>query len=68
MMVKKNTDTGKVRVTYIPTHTNHSLGLAECKYIPLPKSVCQEIEEKFASGIRLEKIMDGRENGTFIMH
>ena len=63
MTMQKRNENGKVQVTYIPTHTNHSLGLAECKYIPLPKSIRWEIEEKFASGMRLERIMDGKERG-----
>jgi len=59
MYVKHNQSTGKVELTYICTHTNHSLGLEECKYLPLPLSVRKEIQEKFAQGVTLERIMDG---------
>ena len=40
-------------------HTNHSLGLEECKYLPLPQSIRKEIQEKFAQGVTLERIMNG---------
>ena len=59
MHVKHHISSGNVVVTYISTHTNHSLGLEECKYIPLPQSVRKEIQQKFAQGITLERIMDG---------
>ena len=59
MLVKHHLLTGKVDVIYNSTHTNHSLGVEECKHIPLPVSVRKEIQEKFAQGITLERIMDG---------
>ena len=59
MHVRHHQPTGQVLVTYISTHTNHSLGLEECKYIPLSLSVRKEIQEKFAQGVTLERIMDG---------
>ena len=59
MYVKHHQATGRVEVTYICTHTNHSLGLKEFKYLPLPHSVRKEIQEKFAQGVTLERIMDG---------
>ena len=62
MFVKHHPLTGKVDVIYNSTHTNHSLGVEECKYIPLPVSVRKEIQEKFAQGITLERIMDGNED------
>ena len=43
----------------IHLHTHKSLGLEECKYLPLPLSVRKEIQEKFAQGVTLERIMDG---------
>ena len=60
MYVKQHHPTGKVEVTYISTHTNHSLGVKECKYLPLPLTVRKEIQEKFAQGVTLERIMDGK--------
>ena len=59
MYVKHYQSTGRVEVTYICTHRNHLLGLEECKYLPLPQSVQKEIQEKFAQGVTLERIMDG---------
>ena len=44
---------------YISTHTNHTLGIDECKHLPLPPSVKTDIQEQFAAGKSLEKIMDG---------
>ena len=54
MYVKHCRATGSV----VGTHTNHSLGLEE-KYLPLPHSVCKEVQEKFAQGVTLERIMNG---------
>ena len=59
MYVKCFLPSGKVEVLYVCTHTNHPLGLAECKYIPLSLSVKKEIQEKFSQGITLERIMNG---------
>ena len=59
MYVKHYQSTRRVEVTYICTHTNHLLGLEECKYLPLPQSVRKEMQEKFAQGVTLERIMDG---------
>ena len=59
MYVKHCRATGSVEVTYTCTHTNYSLGLEECKYLPLPLSVRKEVQEKFAQGVTLERIMDG---------
>ena len=60
MYVKHYHITGKVEVLYISTHTNHSLGLHECKHLPLPVSIRRKIQEKFACGVSLERIMDGK--------
>ena len=57
--MKHNQSTGKVEVTSISTHSNHSLGVEECKYIPMSLSVRKEMQTKFAQGISLERIMDG---------
>ena len=59
MHVQHNQTTERVKVTYICAHTNHSLELEECKYLPLPQSVRKEIQEKFAQGVTLERIMNG---------
>ena len=50
---------GKVTVRYIATHTNHELGIHECKHLPMPQSVMKDIQEKFSQGLTLEHIMDG---------
>ena len=39
-----------MEVTYICTYINHSLGLEERQYLPLPQSVHKKIQEKFAQG------------------
>ena len=59
MYVKHNQSTGRVEVEYYYTHTNHLLGLEECKFLPLPLSVRKDIQEKFAQEVTLERIMDG---------
>ena len=59
MHVKHYQSKGRVEVTYICTHTHHSLRLEECKYLPLSQSVRKEIQEKFVQGVTLERIMDG---------
>ena len=60
MYVKQLQPSGRVEVLYVCTHTNHSLGLEECKYIPLSQSVKTEVQEKFSQGITLERIMNGK--------
>lgn len=50
---------GEVEVHYIAIHTNHSLDIQECKFLPLPLSVKRDIQEQFALGKPLERIMDG---------
>ena len=58
--MKHCTNTPNVEVTYISTHMNHAVGIKECKYLPLPLSVCREIQEKFSGGVTLERIMSGK--------
>jgi len=53
---------GKVQVRYISTHTNHDLGLHECKHLPLPPSTKAEIQQQFAQGIPLERITDSKKD------
>ena len=58
MKVKIYKDTERVEVNYTSTHS-HSIGLDQCKYLPLPITIRREIQEKFVQGISLERIMDG---------
>ena len=51
MHVKHFTKPASVEVTYISTHTNHAVGIQECKYLPLPLAVSKDIQEKFAHGV-----------------
>ena len=60
MHVKHFIKPPSVEVTYISTHTNHAVGIQECKYLPLPLSVRREIQEKFSGGVTLERIMSGK--------
>ena len=62
MMLSEDIQTGAVTVEYISTHTGHKPSLDECKYLPLPTSLRQEVQDKFASGVTLERIMDGNYN------
>ena len=45
---------------YISEHTNHELGVTECRNLPLPNSVKEEIKQQFAAGITIERIMDSK--------
>jgi hypothetical protein len=38
--------------------SNHELGLEECKHLPLPQSIRKEIQQQFATGITIERIID----------
>ena len=60
MHVKHFTKPATVEVTYISTHTNHAVGIQECKYLPLPFSVRKDIQDKFSQGVTLERIMSGK--------
>ena len=59
MTACENLNTRVVTVSYIATHTNHPLELKECKYLPLPKTVAVRVKTLLASGVQMEKIMDG---------
>lgn len=59
MTVNEDLNTRVVTVSYIATHTNHSLDLSECKYLPLPKAVAARVKTLLANGVQMEKIMDG---------
>lgn len=60
MHVKHFSKPESVEVSYISTHTNHAVGIQECKYLPLPLSLRKEIQEKFSQGVTLERIMSGK--------
>ena len=60
MIAKEHLKERKVEVKYMKTHTNHEVDIGECKYLPLPLSTKKEIEQQFATGKSLEKIMDGK--------
>ena len=50
---------GHVTVTHVTAHTNHQPGHHEDMYLPLPKSIKDEIAIKLSNGIPAEKIMEG---------
>lgn len=50
---------GHVTVTHITAHTNHTPGRDEDKYLPIPKTIREEIAIKVSNGIPTERIMDG---------
>ena len=58
MIATQTQSEGRVDIKYISTHTNHELTLTECKHLPLPNSVREDIRQQFAAGISLERIMD----------
>ena len=58
MIATEHLNDGRVEVKYISTHTNHDLVVSECRHLPLPNSVKEEIRQQFAAGISLERIMD----------
>ena len=56
----------KKSVTFLHTHTNHELGIEECKHLPLPQSVRRDIQQQFATGITIERIIDSKRVSTCI--
>ena len=44
----------KVSVKYVATHTNHQLNLEECKNLPIPRSIADEVKRMFANGVQVE--------------
>ena len=44
---------GRVEVKYCSQHTNHQLGVGECRNLPLPNSVKQDIQQQFVAGITI---------------
>ena len=58
MIATENRSEGRVEVKYISTDTNHELSVTECRNLPLPNSVREDICQQFAAGISLERIMD----------
>ena len=59
---------GRVTVMYVTAHTNHQPGSCEDDYLPLPKSVHEEIAIKLSSGIPPERIMEGTVQAKFRQH
>ena len=60
MSVTEHLESGKVVVRYISSHTNHESDLTQCKHLPLPLSVKKEIQQQFAAGVSLERIIDSK--------
>jgi len=59
MTATENLKTGLVTVEYLSSHSGHKPSIEECKFLPLPPSLRQNVLEKCAAGISIEKIMDG---------
>ena len=60
MIVTEYLKERKVHVRYISTHTNHDLSLQECKHLPLPPSLKTDIQQQFAEGVLLERIIGSK--------
>lgn len=58
MIATEHLSDGRVEVKYISTHTNHDLVVNECRHLPLPDSVREQIRQQFAAGVSLKRIMD----------
>ena len=50
---------GHVTAVHVKGHTNHQPGPHEDMYLPLPKSIREEIAIKLSNGIPAERIMEG---------
>ena len=55
-------DDGCVTATHVTRHTKHQPGPHEDMYLPLPKSIREEIAIKLSNGIPAERIMEGNQN------
>ena len=55
----ENLQTGLVNVEYLSSHSCHKPSIEECRFLPLPPSLRQKVQEKCAAGMTIEKIMDG---------
>ena len=51
-----------ITATHVMGHTNHQPGPHEDMYLPLPKSIREEIAIKLSNGIPVERIMEGNQN------
>ena len=60
MIATVHNTTGRVEVKYIQSHTNHELGVSEYRNLPLPNSIKEDIQQQFAAGITIERIMDSK--------
>ena len=59
MTATENLQTGLVNVEYLSSHSCHKPSIEECRFLPLPPSLRQKVQEKCVAGITIEKIMDG---------
>ena len=50
---------GNVTVTHVTAHTNHTPGLDQEKYLPIPKSKREDIAIKINNGTPTERILEG---------
>ena len=58
---------GRVKVVYLPAHTNHSLSIEKkAKHISLPLSTQTEISAKLQYRTSVDRIMEGKEIITLI--
>ena len=60
MTVNECMESGVVTVKYVMTHTNHHTNLSECKHLPLPKCVVDKVRLQLASGVKIERVLDGK--------
>ncbi len=57
MVVTEKLQTGEVVVEYVSTHSGHKPSVEKVKNIP--PTLRKDVQEKFAAGITIERIMDG---------
>ena len=60
---------GKVSTRYIRTHTGHTPGISEARYLPLSQAAKQEVREKYAlpQNVQLDSIIDGKHEHAYTM-
>ena len=49
-----------VTVVYIPAHTGHKPGPEEHKFLPLPKSIREQVSVQLSQGIPAKRILKGK--------
>ena len=67
MIATEHTESGRVVVKYVMTHTNHQPNVMECKHLPLPQSVTHKVRELLASGVQMERVLDGKLQGIDLL-